>query len=423
MLRPVGNNPTILTPDFPSLKSANGIYKLELEYNGNLALKEKGVLGGWNSVWWSSTGSSCSLLGCGTREWNHTIALDSSGRLAVIAVNKGASVRLWHSFLLKRCVRNVPEDFDWEALEHGKGLGDDDGEQRVELSNTGKLAMRDGRGDEVCVIHEEGLDRLGDSRDGLNGQQRNVQNAAQQPRGRLAVVVSGLYRSNARTCKTHVEQLSAAWAGSTDFFVFTYAEKEMQNEIETAIRECYGSLLKGLQIVTLGEVAEGFPGELVQQCGGKLHRLNAQLKTVMLGGRVFERYMLKTGETYKGVLRLRMDTWLGEMGVRFEDIWETGKLMLPHPAGEHYFYCGSYDGSLNVGESHSHDISNSYICFPRFVLTNRRADRPNSIWFCCLHDRLHGPVSSLWFSHHIWRDRPSLSFLRWLRRPALSSGT
>ncbi|CAF1052594.1 unnamed protein product, partial [Didymodactylos carnosus] len=141
------------------------------------------------------------------------------------------------------------------------------------------------------------------------------------PRGRLAVVIVGLYRTNLRTCNGHMQKVIQKWRGTeADVFIYTYwQDAELPNNIipsaETVghqLKECYGNFLKSYKVNDLTKTAETFPIEggpsAVAQCGQKLNQLQSQLKTLYLAGQLVRDYQLATGVRYDHIIRFRPDS-------------------------------------------------------------------------------------------------------------------
>lgn len=137
--------------------------------------------------------------------------------------------------------------------------------------------------------------------------------------GKLALLVSGLYRTNALVCKTHIQFLAKHPAAeSVDIFAYMlYEPHDIHDDvtvesIEAGIRECYAPYLRTLTLKLADNVTEPFTGESPPQCaahknGEHLNRLQSQLKTLYLGGMEWWNWAAKQGVKHDTVLRVRTD--------------------------------------------------------------------------------------------------------------------
>jgi hypothetical protein len=182
--------------------------------------------------------------------------------------------------------------------------------------------------------------------------------------------VAGLYRTNNVTCSSHVSQLIA---GSPHFSrVDVFADVLLDDtdlaehnrtaaSVEAALRACYGGSLSAVAVAHVRDVEEAYPGgeeaAAMEPCGRKLRRLNNQLRTLERAARGWWAWSVERGQLHDTVMRIRPDTkfWGGEEErPRFRGVAEMGDaLVLPHPKGEHYFYCARMSGRVGVCEFYS----------------------------------------------------------------------
>ncbi|CZR67881.1 uncharacterized protein PAC_17780 [Phialocephala subalpina] len=308
----------LLSSSKRTLKAPGGAYQLELQEDGDLVVSTKDQRGAWTRhiKWSAGTGATC----CGMQKGIHTLLFENDGRLVVLAKNENKpALVVWHSNLLLECQNAM--------LKIGEtGSADKASTSVLSLDDQGTLEIvRDGS--PMCAIYKE---------------EKDVAD------GRLAVVISGLYRSNAIVCSSHID-LIKSWNGTgVDVFFYTFFDdRAVKADVqEKAIRECYGEYLKDLAIVE--EEYETMAPELIPpQCDGNSPRIHAQLKTAMLSGAMMDRYTIKTGVTYDRVLRMRPDNMF--WGVMPELKTELGTLLRPHPYGEHYFYCSRASDQIAFG--------------------------------------------------------------------------
>jgi hypothetical protein len=182
----------------------------------------------------------------------------------------------------------------------------------------------------------------------------------------MALLISGLYRTNAHVCESHVEYLAKnPDAESVDIFVYAlYEEKDIKLEItpadlETAIRKCYGRYLKKVTVKFVDDVAEKFPGEVDVNCG-RLHRLQSQLKTLYLSGLEWWEFSVTQGIQYDSVLRIRTDhEFHGGDKPKFKAVADMkgNELMMtpiaggvPVPTVKHWF-CSNPHGRMDIGKT------------------------------------------------------------------------
>jgi hypothetical protein len=183
--------------------------------------------------------------------------------------------------------------------------------------------------------------------------------------GKLAILVSGLYRTNALTCNTHIQYLAENPAAeSVDIFAYVlYEPGDIHDDvtidtIEADIRQCYGPFLRTLTLKSVDELSEEFPGELMPRCGSKLNRLHMQLKTLYLGGKEWWDWAVAQGIKHHTVLRIRTDhEFFGDTLPSFKPVDELkgNELVLapiaggaPVPLVRHWF-CSNPFGRMDVG--------------------------------------------------------------------------
>ncbi|KAM4057790.1 hypothetical protein HRG_009410 [Hirsutella rhossiliensis] len=224
------------------------------------------------------------------------------------------------------------------------GNQDEEGEKEVgllELSDSGRLRITG-----ICDLY--------------------VPPSEHQANRSLAVIVAGLYRTNAECCRTQMQALIAnhgAFARVDVFAYMLYTDDDInihnrsRDSIEAAVRECYGPHLRRVEVYSHSEIEEDFPGgetAMLEPCGSKLRRLNNQLKTVDQAGRLWRQWAIENGFMHDTVLRLRPDT--GFRSPADPPFWSveelgTSNLVLPHPAGMHYYYCPRMSGRVGVGST------------------------------------------------------------------------
>ena len=216
----------------------------------------------------------------------------------------------------------------------------------ISIDNGGTLAVHNYRGQQTCTIYSGDPERL----------------TGADTWGRLAVVVSGLYRTLNTTCSNHVENVINAWNGTgVDVFVYSYwepkeetGEQARQAKLEQ-LRSCYGDHVKDIVMANLAEIEDGFPSAYVPEFCPKEHldHLHNQLKTAWLSAGVMQNYMIRTGTSYLTVLRLRTDTIFQGSPVQFKKPTDVGsKLIIPQAwwveRPEKYNYCRTYNGGWTL---------------------------------------------------------------------------
>ncbi|CAF1049143.1 unnamed protein product [Adineta ricciae] len=329
------------------LVSPNGRFVLRLEPSGNLRyleiLQSDKLLPTHlfeKSLFSTSTGDA----------WpgKHIVTLQSNGILQVRVKTTFLSdwKTTWTSSLLPQC----------------KKLSTTHGFPVLSVADSGLLAIyfQHDRIEHLCVLHPEIIYQS-------NTVPAQMTTSSKGKSPRLAMVIAGFFRSNTIACQSHVEKLIKKWQQmhgvSVDVFIFTYVQeahlpnnKVVNNEtILAELNKCYKDNLKGVRIRNVNEIEEAFSGvdaSHVTQCGGKLNRLQSQLKTVYLAGQLMRNYMLIEGITYDYVLRLRPDTnfWgtIPDLPV-FGTFDNEARILLPHPYREHYYWCSHHDGRIRTG--------------------------------------------------------------------------
>lgn len=337
----------VLNEKRPVVASQDRSHFLKLEHNGNVQL--------YRFIWTGNKQSETEViwsLGTGNIERGYTdnmVRLDERGILYVVRLHKDKKVRemgldslsnpldkrddvgeevLWHSNLLPEC-KNPDEQVvaSWP------------GDPRFNINDQGHIVIQ-GR----CTIWAP----------------------AKKNAGRMALLISGLYRTNAWVCESHVEYLAKnPDAESVDIFVYAlYEENDMVLEItpadlEAAIRKCYGRYLKRVTVKFVDDVAEQFPGEVDANCG-RLHRLQSQLKTLYLSGLEWWEFSVAQGIQYDSVLRIRTDhSFHGGEKPKFKAVTDMkgNELMMtpiaggsPVPAVKHWF-CSNPHGRMDIGKA------------------------------------------------------------------------
>ncbi|KAF9879432.1 hypothetical protein CkaCkLH20_02975 [Colletotrichum karsti] len=315
----------LLSVGNPIFTSPNGRYTLALQPDGDLVLSYYQIDGTAHPLWWTGTGDRHS--------GGRTVAVEKHKghvRLVVNAMLKNTWVTVWHSDLEPKCKNpgGIVQARDASLLEKTSS--------HLELSNDGKLTLAG-----VCDLR--------------------VPPSHHEKDRSLAVIVAGLYRTNHVTCKTHMEQLINDHPAFSRIDVFAYMLYEQADidvhgrtpeSIEAQLRECYGTHLRSVDVVPVAEAEEEYPGgkeAMFAPCGDRLRRLNNQLRTVSLAAQKWWAWTVTNGFTHDTVLRIRPDTSFWGRP-EFKTLEEMGDaLILPHPKGEHYFYCARMRGSVGVG--------------------------------------------------------------------------
>lgn len=208
----------LLSSSQRTLTAIGGAYQLQLQEDGDLVVSRKDETGTRHKQWSAGTGATW----CGMQKGIHTLMFEDDGRLIVLAKTEGKpSLVVWHSNLLHECndaMSKITSSGSTDALNTSV----------LSLDNHGTLEIvRNGAS--MCTIYKQEEDT---------------------PNGRLAVVVSGLYRSNAIACSSHID-LIKSWNGTgVDVFFYTFLDTTIKaDDQEKAIRECYGEYLKELAIM------------------------------------------------------------------------------------------------------------------------------------------------------------------------------
>ncbi|KAK2018238.1 hypothetical protein LZ32DRAFT_599654 [Colletotrichum eremochloae] len=325
----------LLSAGTPFFTSPNGLHSLVLQDDGDLVLNRIGKDGIAHPVWWTGTGDKHS--------GGRMLIVDKQKdhfRIVVNAFLKNAWTTVWHSDLMPGCkvgTNNILGGDGRDSEPQTTGLLEMTPGQ-LELSDQGRLSIAG-----VCDLYVSPRER-------------------EQERS-LAVIVTGLYRTNHVTCQTHMDNLITKHSAFSRIDVFAYvlfepADVDIHNRSEETIREelrkCYSSHLRSVDVVPMIEEEEDYPGgdKAMEEttCGKRLRRLNNQLKTVALAAGRWWEWSIANGYIHDTVLRLRPDTMLREKP-KFKSLEELGPntLVLPHPHGEHYFYCARMRGRVGVG--------------------------------------------------------------------------
>ena len=373
---------------YPKIVSPNALFILELEKNGDLKLKQslqhQNVPFGvetkyWErDIWWTSTGDAWPM--------SHQVILTPAGVLKVqLKDPKKTEWRdIWMSTLLDGCDITQSDNNEPAVLS---------------LENSGALQIFKGM-NVVCTLNTEVYSH------------RNSTSVS--PNGRLAVIVAGLFRSFPKRCETHMEKVIRKWPGkSVDIFIFTYIQDAhlpagqavTKETIEDAIRKCYGNNLKGMSVEDVTKIEQQYPssGKELNNCGHKLHRLYSQVKTIHLAGQLMRRYMLSEGITYDYVFRFRPDTdFWGNIPALPRIDFEQTKIYIIHPAGEHYFWCRSHDGTIRVGVSDQlaygrlaamNIYLDLYLAFPYLVAAAKgNIEKPAKMDYTACQDKIENKI-------------------------------
>ena len=320
-----------------SISSPNGAYTLTLQADGDLVLARNiGENGAKIRLWWTSTGD-------GRAQNGHKLVLEPTTRVPILKIKTdvgNAWSTAWHSDLEQACRDRALFDPDTEKTSK---LG-------LALSDSGQLTLLS-----TCHLYT------------------HVTTAAKS--SSLAVIVAGLHRTLSETCDSHVQFLASHPSFSrVDIFAYILHTSPNEStdsfttaiELETRIRECYGSRLRSLTLISVDSIEEEYPGgatQMLRPCKRRVQRLNNQLKTLREAGRKYWEWTVKEGFVHGTILRIRPDTYFqgrpGEiLGFKTDAAdgsgrggGEKGRLVLVHPEGEHYFWCPRSTGRVGVGES------------------------------------------------------------------------
>ncbi|KAK1566384.1 uncharacterized protein LY79DRAFT_96733 [Colletotrichum navitas] len=325
----------LLSAGMPIFTSPRGLYTLVLQDDGDLVLNRMNADGTSHPVWWTGTGDR--------HNGGHTLIVEKQKdhfRIAVNAFLKNAWTTVWHSDLVPGC-------------EVGKGQISGRNESSHWLQLTGSLAMVPGQ---VELSDQGRLSIAGLCDLYVSPKEREKERT-------LAVIVTGLYRTSHVTCKTHMEHLVAnnSFFSRIDVFAYVLFEPEdidiynrTEDSIRAELRKCYGLHLRSMDVMPVTREEEDYPGgEKAMEatmCGNRLQRLNNQLKTISFAAKQWSAWSIANGYIHDTVLRLRPDTTL-RARPNFKSLEELGSntLVLPHPHGEHYFYCARMRGQVGVG--------------------------------------------------------------------------
>jgi len=382
--------------DHQKILSPNRNHRLILDQLGNLCLERKDIRGAWETIWTPSTGSERHTAQAGT----NFVTADPDGVLRVQTVTRhekqhkaDANVTtVWHSDMLAQCKNGETSETAysintlWPLNVPSQSEGG-----MIRLHNDGRFEVHSQLTGASCVIHP--------------GDSTSLDEAEQW--GRLAVIVTGLYRTLNETCHSHMSKVVEPWAGiGVDVFIYTYhttddlAERQAQLDL---LHACYGSSLKNVVFAEQTAVEEPLSSsyQLNPVCAIEhANRLRNQLKTLALAHDVFQRYQIRTGTTYSAVMRLRPDTDLNVDNspdiprLRKPTLLGPNTLIIPHPRGEHYFYCPSYSGDWKIGTSDqliygsvaaAAQWFNLFYRFDAMMALNAEAERPNEQFTACEH--------------------------------------
>ncbi|TIC96198.1 hypothetical protein CH35J_008637 [Colletotrichum higginsianum] len=344
----IGHNPrtAVLSPDVdgillsagtPFFSSPSGRHALVLQDDGDLVLNRVDADGSSHPLWWTGTGDK--------HKGGRILYVDKQKghiRIVLNAMLKNTWTTIWHSDLEPACRKAnsgiVKRDGESNQPQSTGMLEREPGQ--LELSDNGRLSIAG-----MCDLYVAPRER--------------------EKERSLAVIVAGLYRTNHVTCKTHMDKLVANHPSFSRIDVFVYALfepadvdlfKRTKESIEAELRECYGSHLRSVDVLPVDRVEIDFPGgknaTAATPCKGKLRRLNNQLKTVSLAAQQWWAWSIANGYIHDTILRIRTDTSFWERP-EFKSLEELGQntLVLPHPRGEHYFYCARMSGRVSVGPS------------------------------------------------------------------------
>ncbi|KAF6818310.1 hypothetical protein CSOJ01_01951 [Colletotrichum sojae] len=366
----------LLSAGNPVFVSPNGRYSLALQPDGDLVLSHV-VDSVSRPVWWTSTGDH--------HTGGRTVGVESHNghlRLVIKAVLKNTWVTVWHSDFEPAC-NNARPKRDGEASQT-QNTG------QLELSDDGQLTLTG-----ACDLY--------------------VPAAEREKERSLAVIVAGLYRTNNRACKTHMDHIVEDHPAFSRIDVFAYVlfepadiyvHKRTRESIEAELRECYGAHLRSVDVVPVAEAEVAYPGgpeAMLAPCGERLTRLNNQLRTVWLAAQKWWAWSVTNGFKHDTVLRIRPDTsfWARPEFQSLEKLGNT--LVLPHPKGEHYFYCARMSGNVGVGVSDQIAYGsvasmqhwlNMYDRFAQMVDLAANPDRPAMRDFSGCEDLPTGPLAS-----------------------------
>ncbi|GKT42424.1 uncharacterized protein ColSpa_02605 [Colletotrichum spaethianum] len=325
----------LLSAGTPVFTSPSGRYSLILQDDGDLVLSRMEEDGTAHPVWWTGTGDMHS--------GGRTVVVEKQKdhfRIVLNAMLKNKWTTVWHSDLEPAC-KIQKNGIIWrdESDSHSQSTGMLElTAGQLELSDLGRLSIAG-----LCDLY-------------VSPKEREKERS-------LAVIVAGLYRTNHMTCKTHMTNLIADHSSFARIDVFAYVLFEpadvnvfnrTKESIQAELRECYGSHLRSVDVVPVEEEEEDYPGgqEAMEAtpCGKKLRRLNNQLKTVAQAAEKWWAWSIANGFIHDTVLRIRPDTSL-RAKPEFKSLEALGQntLVLPHPHGEHYFYCARMCGRVSVG--------------------------------------------------------------------------
>lgn len=325
----------LLTTEIPVVANKDRSHFLRLEKDGNLKLYrfvESGVhYNATELIWTLGSGN----IDTKTIKNDNVMRLSEDGVLSVVQVFKqekkgkrqSSEKLLWHSDLLPECKSPDP---------HGGNVGQV--EPKFNILADGEIVI-EGR----CSIYTP----------------------PKKTAGKLALLVSGLYRTNAQVCKTHVEYIAEnPGAERVDIFVYAlYEEKDVEGDttvedLEQSIRDCYGHYLRTLTLKAESDVKEDYPDKVDSNCG-RMHRINSQLKTLYLSGLDWWEWSVTRGVRHDSVLRVRTDhEFHGGDKPEFKPVehMKGNELVMtpiaggsPTPLQQHWF-CSNPFGSVDIGK-------------------------------------------------------------------------
>ncbi|GAB7338396.1 hypothetical protein MBLNU457_4690t1 [Dothideomycetes sp. NU457] len=337
----------LLWHEYRDIHSPDKGHRLRLNEDGMLQLQRKDSHFDqhlWTTLWEANTATE----NVSKFNGSNYVTLDPAGVLQVQIVLKEHKIEgnstdhepelttVWYSDMLKHCDG------------HGTTISTVSTSANapyIAIDNEGTVSVQNFRGQHTCTIY--------------SGDPEQLHGA--DTWGRLAVVVSGLYRTLNTTCSNHMEKVINVWKGTgVDVFVYSYWEADeeagepaRQRKLEQ-LRSCYGEHVKDIVMANLTEIEDGFRGPYVPEICSKDHidRLHNQLKTAWLSAGVMQNYMIQTGTTYSTVLRLRTDTAFSGAPVHFKKPTDVGaRIIIPQTDMKNvdkYSYCRTYDGGWTL---------------------------------------------------------------------------
>ncbi|OLN96503.1 hypothetical protein CCHL11_00582, partial [Colletotrichum chlorophyti] len=324
----------LLSAGRPSFVSPSGRYALVLQDDGDIVLHRHDFDGSTHPVWWTATGDGA--------KGGRTLFVEKKEigmRVAINATLQNTWKTIWHSDMEPAC-KVTTNPHTRRAIGHSEsdGLLKRVIPGQLELSDEGRLSIAG-----ACDLY-------------VSPKEREKERS-------LAVIVAGLYRTNPATCHTHMKWLIDSHPSFRRIDVFAYMLYEpadinvfnrTKESMEKELRDCYGSHLRSFDIIPVEAAEVEYPGGqkamLATPCGARLRRLNNQLRTIRLAAEKWWAWSITNGYIHDTVLRIRPDTsfWARPDFKTLEELG-TNTLVLPHPRGEHYFYCARMSGRVGVG--------------------------------------------------------------------------